>query len=224
MFPVYFTVWKLLVSPPHCVNVRVLGLAVTPPLGSLLPRANEKVAGLLGLTSQPACPVSATQYLTVTPVSSFWVIDWLLWAPAVRLSSSESAKAAIAGTAISTATTIKRSVALPLSIVRISRDPPSRCKYTSRSLSPFLSLSPLHLGGEFHFSVGVFPIRSRRLPRRGRHALCHAANLIYAMWTFFSRFPAQGTLRSIGHPPATGLAHSGVRITEGVAANAGAKG
>src|SRR5215216_4229437 len=61
-----------------------------------------------------------------------------------------SAIAATAGTAISSAHVIKRSVTLLLSLVRISRDLPSHLPYTSRSLSPFLALSSLQLGRDFH--------------------------------------------------------------------------
>jgi hypothetical protein len=57
-----------------------------------------------------------------------------------------SAANAIAGTAMSTAIVKKRSDILPLNMVRKSTCLPSRFPYTSRSLCPFLSLSPLLLG------------------------------------------------------------------------------
>src|SRR5215203_1275444 len=160
MLPVYFTVWKLLVSLPHCVNVRVLGLAVAPPLGSLLPRLNENFAGLLELTSHPSPPVELIQYFTVTPVSLFWVIVCCCWLP-TRLSWRVSANAAIAGMAISTASVKKRSATLLLTIVvRISTCLPSQfpyTSYTSRSLCPFLSLSSLHLGDDAHCFRRLLP-------------------------------------------------------------------
>src|SRR5215203_3974811 len=87
-----------------------------------------------------------------------------------------SAMAAIAGMASSTAIVKKRSVTLLLRIVRISTCLPSQfpyTSYTSRSLCPFLSLSPLLIGGDFHvFYVGCLSCSDYRLPSRGGRALC----------------------------------------------------
>src|SRR5215203_3571285 len=191
MLPVYFTVWKLLVSLPHCVNVRVLGLAVAPPLGSLLPRLNENFAGLLELTSHPSPPVGLIQYFTSTPVSLFWVIVCCCWLP-TRLSWRVSATAAIAGTASSTAIVKKRSLKLLLiNIVRISTCLPSQFPYTSRSLCPFLSLSSLQLGSDFHNFRRLLPYCEDRLAGGGCWGVCQVANFVYAIWLFLREILAQ---------------------------------
>src|SRR5215207_10379293 len=75
----------------------------------------------------------------------------------VALVSSVMSASATTGKASISANVIKRSVTLLLSQVRISSCLPSQFPYTSRSLSPFLSLSSLQLGIDFHTSVACFP-------------------------------------------------------------------
>src|SRR5918995_3820787 len=80
----------------------------------------------------------------------------------------------IAGMASTTAHTTKRSLKWLLSIVRISRDRPSRCSYTSGSTGPFLPFPPCILALIPMGSVGGFHVDARVAWWGGLRYLPHA--------------------------------------------------
>src|SRR5215211_9324377 len=88
---------------------------------------------------------------------------------------SKVSASAIAGMASSNPNIIKRSVTLPLNQVRISTCLPSHLPYTSRSLSPFLALSSLFIGSDFHGFGRLIPCSKYRLSGMEGRALCQAA-------------------------------------------------
>src|SRR5829696_9132954 len=96
----------------------------------------------------------------------------------VELSSASvkrSAASATVGTASSIPNVIKRSVTLPLSLVRISRDLPSHWSYTLGSSSPFPALSSLPLGIEFNRFGRLLSCSKYRLSSREGRAVCRVA-------------------------------------------------
>src|SRR5215203_1629801 len=96
--------------------------------------------------------------------------------PAVTSLTKLSASA-IAGMASSTAHVKKRSVILPLSQVRIFTCLPSQFPYTPGSLCPFLSLSSLFIGSEFHGFGRLLRCSKYRLSGREGRTHCQVANL-----------------------------------------------
>src|SRR5215203_6993951 len=91
--------------------------------------------------------------------------------------------------AISNPNVKKRSVILLRNIVRISSCLPSQFPYTSASLCPFLCLSSLFIGSEFHGFGRLLPCSKYRLSGREGCAICQVAflqtffgHLAYTIW------------------------------------------